>query len=78
MVEVALLCQGHVLLEDVPGLGKTMLVKPGQVPGLQVQPDSVYSGPLALRCGGRDGHNQKTMDFQCPAWPGHGQYCPGR
>jgi MoxR-like ATPase len=24
---VALICQGHVLLEDVPGLGKTMLVK---------------------------------------------------
>ena len=24
---VALLCEGHVLIEDVPGLGKTMLAK---------------------------------------------------
>ena len=24
---VALLCRGHVLLEDVPGVGKTMLAK---------------------------------------------------
>src|SRR3954462_755439 len=24
---IALLCQGHVLVEDVPGLGKTMLAK---------------------------------------------------
>src|SRR5947207_6426858 len=24
---VALLCEGHVLLEDVPGIGKTMLAK---------------------------------------------------
>ncbi|HZQ98018.1 MAG TPA: MoxR family ATPase [Chloroflexota bacterium] len=27
MVLVALLCEGHVLLEDVPGIGKTMLAK---------------------------------------------------
>jgi MoxR-like ATPase len=27
MVMVALLCEGHVLLEDVPGSGKTMLAR---------------------------------------------------
>ncbi len=27
LVMVALFCQGHVLLEDVPGLGKTVLEK---------------------------------------------------
>ncbi len=27
MVIVALLCEGHVLLEDVPGIGKTMLAR---------------------------------------------------
>ncbi|MDA8218168.1 MAG: AAA family ATPase, partial [Dehalococcoidales bacterium] len=27
LVLVALLCEGHVLLEDVPGIGKTMLAK---------------------------------------------------
>ena len=27
MMLVALLCEGHVLLEDVPGIGKTTLAK---------------------------------------------------
>ena len=27
MLVVALLCEGHVLLEDVPGVGKTMLAR---------------------------------------------------
>ena len=27
LVLVALLCEGHVLLEDVPGIGKTMLAR---------------------------------------------------
>src|SRR3974377_1173246 len=27
MLLIALLCEGHVLLEDVPGVGKTMLAK---------------------------------------------------
>ncbi|NIP22839.1 MAG: AAA domain-containing protein, partial [Phycisphaerae bacterium] len=27
LIVVALLCEGHVLLEDVPGLGKTMLAR---------------------------------------------------
>src|SRR5215211_483364 len=27
LVLVALLCEGHVLLEDVPGVGKTMLAR---------------------------------------------------
>jgi MoxR-like ATPase len=27
LVLIALLCKGHVLLEDVPGTGKTMLAK---------------------------------------------------
>jgi MoxR-like ATPase len=27
MALVALLCQGHILIEDVPGVGKTMLAK---------------------------------------------------
>ena len=27
LVLVSVLCNGHVLLEDVPGLGKTMLAK---------------------------------------------------
>ena len=27
LVVIALLCQGHVLIEDVPGVGKTMLAR---------------------------------------------------
>ncbi len=27
MAVIGLLCQGHILLEDVPGVGKTMLAK---------------------------------------------------
>jgi len=27
MLLVAMLCEGHVLLEDVPGVGKTMLAR---------------------------------------------------
>ena len=27
LVLVALLCEGHILIEDVPGIGKTMLAK---------------------------------------------------
>jgi MoxR-like ATPase len=27
MALVALLCEGHILIEDVPGVGKTMLAK---------------------------------------------------
>jgi MoxR-like ATPase len=27
LLMVALLCQGHVLIEDVPGVGKTMLAR---------------------------------------------------
>jgi|SRR5690554_935790 len=65
MVEVALLCQGHVLLEDVPGLGKTMLVK-GLAKSLgckfsriQFTPDLLPSDVVGVTV-----YNQKTMDFQ--------------
>ena len=27
LVTIAMLCEGHVLLEDVPGIGKTMLAR---------------------------------------------------
>ena len=40
----AFVCSGHVLLEDVPGTGKTMLLR---------APGAVYPGPTAL---GFDGH----------------------
>jgi len=65
MVAVALLCQGHVLVEDVPGVGKTMLVK-GLARSLgckfsriQFTPDLLPSDVTGVTI-----YNQKTMEFQ--------------
>lgn len=64
-VAVALLCQGHVLVEDVPGLGKTMLVK-GLARSLgckfsriQFTPDLLPSDVVGVTI-----YNQKTTEFQ--------------
>ena len=49
MMLVALLCEGHVLLEDVPGIGKTTLAKAlAAQPGLHFQPRPVHGRPAAL------------------------------
>lgn len=65
MVAVALICQGHVLVEDVPGLGKTMLVK-GLARSLgckfsriQFTPDLLPSDVVGVQV-----YNQKIMEFQ--------------
>ncbi len=62
---MALICQGHVLVEDVPGLGKTMLVK-GLARSLgckfsriQFTPDLLPSDVVGVQV-----YNQKTMEFQ--------------
>lgn len=65
MVTVALICGGHILIEDVPGLGKTMLVK-GLARSLgckfsriQFTPDLLPSDVVGVQV-----YNQKTMEFQ--------------
>lgn len=65
MVAVALICGGHILIEDVPGLGKTMLVK-GLARSLgckfsriQFTPDLLPSDVVGVQV-----YNQKTMEFQ--------------
>jgi len=65
LVLVALLCEGHVLIEDVPGIGKTMLAK--AVAGslgcsfkrIQSTPDLLPSDVTGIHY-----FNQKTSEFE--------------
>ncbi|HEX5415186.1 MAG TPA: AAA family ATPase [Chloroflexota bacterium] len=67
---VALLCDGHVLLEDVPGVGKTTLAKALarsldlSFQRIQVTPDLLPSDVTGLSF-----FNQKTQEFQYRAGP---------
>jgi MoxR-like ATPase len=62
---VALLCEGHVLIEDVPGIGKTMLVKTLAAAldcsfrRLQFTPDMLPSDIT-----GSNVFNQRTAEFE--------------
>jgi MoxR-like ATPase len=65
MALVALLCEGHILIEDVPGVGKTMLAKAiSQSIGcsfrrIQFTPDLLPSDVTGLSI-----FNQKTIEFE--------------
>ncbi|MBI4202623.1 MAG: MoxR family ATPase [Chloroflexi bacterium] len=71
---MALLCQGHVLIEDVPGVGKTMLAKSlARSSGcsfsrIQFTPDLLPSDIT-----GSSIYNQKTGEFQFRPGPIHSQ-----
>ena len=62
---IALLCQGHVLIEDVPGVGKTMLARSlARSTGctfkrIQFTPDILPSDVTGVSI-----YNQKTGDFE--------------
>jgi len=64
-VVIALLCQGHILIEDVPGVGKTMLAKSiaksigGAFQRLQFTPDMLPSDVTGVSV-----YNQKTCEFE--------------
>jgi MoxR-like ATPase len=70
LVLVALLCEGHVLLEDVPGVGKTTLARSvarslgGEFKRIQFTPDLLPSDISGLSY-----FNQKLGDFQFRAGP---------
>ncbi len=67
---IALLCRGHILVEDVPGIGKTTLSKAlAQSLGctfkrIQFTPDLMPSDVLGVNF-----YNQKSGDFQFRAGP---------
>ena len=62
---VAFICSGHVLLEDVPGTGKTMLLRAfaktmgGGFTRVQFTPDLLPSDLTGIHF-----YNQKTSDFE--------------
>jgi MoxR-like ATPase len=67
---VALLCDGHVLIEDVPGVGKTMLARAlavsigGLFRRVQFTPDLLPNDVTGVSV-----FNQKTGDFEFRAGP---------
>ncbi len=62
---IGLLCQGHLLIEDVPGTGKTMLAKSlarsigGTFNRIQFTPDMLPSDVTGVSI-----FNQKTGEFE--------------
>ena len=69
-VLVCFLCSGHVLLEDVPGTGKTMLLRAfaksvgGDFKRVQFTPDLLPSDLTGINF-----YNQKTGEFQFKKGP---------
>ncbi|MFH0801140.1 MAG: MoxR family ATPase [bacterium] len=73
-VLVALLCEGHMLLEDVPGVGKTMLAKAVarslgcSFSRIQFTPDLLPSDIVGVSI-----YSQKSGDFEFRPGPVHHQ-----
>jgi MoxR-like ATPase len=65
MVLIAMLCQGHVLIEDVPGVGKTMLAKAiARSLGLRFSRIQCTPDMLPSDITGVSIYNQKTGEFE--------------
>jgi MoxR-like ATPase len=63
---VALFCEGHVLLEDAPGLGKTTTLAKDLARSLGCTFERIQFTPDLLPSGitGVSVYNQKTSDFE--------------
>ncbi len=70
LLMVALLCEGHILLEDVPGVGKTMLARAlatslkGQFKRVQCTPDLLPNDITGVSI-----FNQRTGEFEFRSGP---------
>ena len=70
LVIIGLLCQGHLLIEDVPGVGKTMLARSlarslgCKFSRIQFTPDMLPSDVTGVSI-----FNQVTRDFEFRAGP---------
>lgn len=70
LIMISLICQGHMLLEDVPGMGKTMLVRTlARSMGcsfnrIQFTPDLLPSDILGVSV-----YNQKNNEFEFKSGP---------
>lgn len=74
LVVVGLLCQGHILIEDVPGVGKTMLARSlaksldSSFTRIQFTPDMLPSDVTGVSI-----YNQQKREFEFRAGPIMGQ-----
>lgn len=71
---LGLLCQGHMLIEDVPGVGKTMLAKAlSKSVGCKFQRIQFTPDMLPSDVTGVSVFNQKTLEFEFRPGPIHAQ-----
>jgi len=74
MTVLGLLCQGHILIEDVPGVGKTMLAKAlARSVGCKFQRIQFTPDMLPSDVTGVSVFNQKTRAFEFRPGPIHAQ-----
>ncbi|MGB3715113.1 MAG: MoxR family ATPase [Candidatus Promineifilaceae bacterium] len=71
---LGLLCQGHMLIEDVPGVGKTVLAKAvAKSVGCRFQRIQFTPDMLPTDVTGVSVYNQKTLEFEFRPGPIHAQ-----
>jgi MoxR-like ATPase len=74
MTVIGLLCQGHILIEDVPGVGKTVLAKAvAKSVGCHFQRIQFTPDMLPTDVTGVSVFNQKTREFEFRRGPIHAQ-----
>jgi MoxR-like ATPase len=78
LVLLALLADGHVLLEDVPGVAKTLIALVRHRDRAALRPRAVHARPAALRRHGLLGLRPAHGELRVPPGAGVLQPAPGR